>query len=252
MNTILTLIILAFFANTNLIAKTKTITAWSYYDYAPYSVDPNKKIGMSYDFVEMLNQDSKGVFKLDLKILPRKRMDYEIAQGKEGLVLWAIPKSLKDPDMVHFLWTPPIFKDKDEIVSLSTKPIKYSGPDSLVGLIFGGILGHRYAAIDEYIDNKKIKRVDAKKHSAIVSMLLKNRIEVTTLPGTVSRYIIDQLGIQGKLYFSPTPLLAYQRRILLQPTLKEEQRFLSKLMIDLDLNPKWKQILNNYGLIDLL
>ena len=83
-------------------------------------------------------------------------------------------------------------------------------------------------------------------------MLLTNRIDVTTLPGTVSRYIIDQLGIQGQLYFSPKTLLSYQRRILLQPTLKKEQKILSRIMVDIDENPEWKRILNKYGLIDLL
>ncbi len=67
----------------------------------------------------------------------------------DGLVVWVNPAWVGDPQRERYLWTFPVMRDTNELISSIDKPITYRGPDSLKGLVFGGVEGYRYQGIDE-------------------------------------------------------------------------------------------------------
>ena len=90
----------------------------------PYVINLQKETGLYFDFVKLLNQMNSR-YSFNLIFIPRKRLDYRLAQNKlDGIVIGVNPKWFKDANQTHYSWSASIMQDKDVFVSLSAKPVK--------------------------------------------------------------------------------------------------------------------------------
>ena len=78
--------ILLFLSST--VEAKKNVVVWSYYEFPPFVTSKSDGKGLSYDFVEMLNQEEGNNYRFLLKIVPRKRLNKNLADNKPGLVAW--------------------------------------------------------------------------------------------------------------------------------------------------------------------
>lgn len=141
--------------------------------------------GLSRDLVKYLNEKLGGEPRLELWLVNRARLALEMSDpGFDGLVSWVNPAWVGDPQREHYLWTFSMMRDTNELISSLAKPVTYRGPDSLKGLIFGGIEGYRYQGIDDAVARGDLVRHDAKKVRTNFSLLIRGRIDVTLVPGS--------------------------------------------------------------------
>lgn len=81
--------------------------------------------------------------RIELWLVNRARLALEMADPDfDGLVVWVNPAWVGDPHRERYLWTFPVMRDPNELISNIDNPITYRGPDSLKGLVFGGVDGY--------------------------------------------------------------------------------------------------------------
>lgn len=229
----------------NLCAKQTSITVWNYYLSPPFMVSQTQ--GLVYDFVDLLNESSSEL-KFNLKSIPRTQLNKYLEQKKQGIVLfvnWAwMGKNAKE----RYHWTSLILKDQNEIISSVNKKIVYESPSSLKGLVFGGIRGRKYKGLEKYFNTGEIMRYDVDKEKQVLSMILKNRIDVTSQPRTIVLSLASKMNIEKKLYFSPSPLFSFSRHIMVTKELSNVHTYLNSFIKSLPSNKKWQNILMEYNL----
>jgi len=240
----LLLMLLLFSANT---FANKPVTAWTYYNFPPYITGDGK--GLAHEFIKLLNDHAQGKYIFQLKVYPRKRLNSLLSFGKQGLVLFVHWSFMQEKDQSKYLWGPILMHDRNEIVSLSSRRISYDGTaQSLSGLRFGGVLGRNYDAfLEKAMAQGEIHRSDTNTEKQNIQKLLRERIDVTTMPQVVLQHLIKNMNIAGKLYVSPQPRNIFTRHILATKQLKQEHEFLSKFVQGLSSNAQWQEFLNQYG-----
>ncbi|NQY93452.1 MAG: transporter substrate-binding domain-containing protein [Campylobacteraceae bacterium] len=177
------------------------INVYTYHNHAPFIID--KKTGLSYDLVEFLNKNAKGMYNFKLKIVPRSRLNYnlkpwiqqECGKTKEcqsnWMVLWVNHKwGFGKNSLTNFSWTA-LFQDSNAIIYSKNRKINYTTPKSLIGKKLAGIAGHRYVGIDDLVKEGKIQRIDGNSEEVNLQKVLSNRVDVTLLPTSSFNYYLN-------------------------------------------------------------
>lgn len=164
----------------------------------------------------------------------------------DGLVVWVNPAWVGDPQRERYLWTFPVMRDTNELISSIDKPITYRGPDSLKGLVFGGVEGYRYQGIDEAAAGGELVRHDAKKVKINLDLLVRGRIDVTLVPGSALAFFTHVPAYEGKLFVSPFPQSSYTRHILVPRSRADLHARLNDIAEQMDRDPRWHQVLESY------
>lgn len=229
----------------NLSAKQKHITVWNYYLSPPFMISHDQ--GLVYDFVDLLNSEqNKYVF--HLKSIPRAQLNKLLEQKKQGVVLFVnwtwMGKNAKE----KYYWTSPILKDQNEVISSVNKKVIYLSPNSLKGLVFGAIRGRKYKGLEKYFKTGEITRYNVDNEKQVLSMILKNRVDVTSQPRTIVMSLSSKMDIEKQLYFSPTALFSFNRHLMVTKELDYIHEFLNNFTVSLSSSEKWQNILNRYNL----
>ncbi len=224
----------------------QNITTWIYYENPPF-IQPDAR-GFGYDFVDLLNRHGSGRFHFNLVVIPRVRLNQELIKGHQGVVLFVNPAWI-DPDLPRrYLWTEPFLEDRNEVISSRFFPVDYQGPDSLQGLIFGSIRGHHYKPLEEHFIAGKLFRYDVNDESQVYRLLLAGRVDVTSQPRSMARALIQRLGVEEEVYFSPEPLQIFERHLMVTPQLTAVHQFLESLLPKLQHSEEWPALLERYQL----
>jgi len=248
-NLILVITFVFSFFSSHLVSK-EVITLWSYYDYPPFVTGMADNKGLSFDFVEMLNlfnpdQD----YQYKLEIIPRKRLDSYLKNGRKGAVLWVNPVFFADVKRQKYRWTEQLLQDEQSFISSSKTPFIFEGAESLMqpGFVLGGIRGHLYGGMQGEIDAGKIIRSDVSNVKQNIGMLLKNRVDSFLIPFTTMKFYEKEMKLGRKIYYSPNPLNSYTRHILVNHDAKVYGA-LSKVVNQLEQDEYWMALLMQYGL----
>ncbi len=185
--------------------------------------------------------------RIELWLVNRARLALEMSDPDfDGLVVWVNPAWVGDPQRERYLWTFPVMRDTNELISSIDKPITYRGPDSLKGLVFGGVEGYRYQGIDEAAAGGELVRHDAKKVKINLDLLVRGRIDVTLVPGSALAFFTHVPAYEGKLFVSPFPQSSYTRHILVPRSRADLHARLNDIAEQMDRDPRWHQILESY------
>jgi len=198
----------------------------------------------------MLNLfEDNNQYEFELKIVPRKRLDNYLANDRTGIVLWVNPIFFGDINKTRYSWTQAVLKDEQSFISSASDPFIFKGAKSLMtpGFVLGGVRGHVYKGIQKEIDNGLIKRNDVNREKQNIGMLLSNRVNAFLIPYTAMRYYEKIMKLSGKIYYSPKPLNAYTRNILVNHN-AAVFKFLSQTVNELPRNEYWKVLLHQYNL----
>ncbi|ABC30330.1 ABC-type amino acid transport/signal transduction systems, periplasmic component/domain [Hahella chejuensis KCTC 2396] len=220
---------------------------WTYYTSPPYDLH-----GDGYDLTTImcaeLTKRSGGKWRFEPQSLPRKRIDSYLERGDQAVVVWVNPSWFGDMDETRYDWTRGVAPGRNEIVSLKTQPVEYTGPESLIGKSFGGVLGHRYVGIDELVAEGLIRREDASSFSSNFGKLLLRRIDVTMIPREELFYLMANERVGAQLYVSEKPHQKYERKMLVTKGLKGVRDYMDSQWDALNEHPDWRHLLQRYGL----
>ena len=223
----------------------ETIRLYDYHQHPPFNTGVDA--GLSRELVKYLNEKLGGEPRIELWLVNRARLALEMADPDfDGLVVWVNPAWVGDPHRERYLWTFPVMRDTNELISSIDKPITYRGPDSLKGLVFGGVEGYRYQGIDEAAAGGELVRHDAKKVKINLDLLVRGRIDVTLVPGSALAFFTHVPAYEGKLFVSPFPQSSYTRHILVPRSRADLHARLNDIAEQMDRDPRWHQILESY------
>jgi polar amino acid transport system substrate-binding protein len=224
------------------------VEVWSYHFSPPFVLDG--KQGLSHAFVDLLNRDptNRDRFRFELVELPRKRVDIRLARNRPGILLWATPRFFTAAQKANAKWSEPLLIDHQDFVSLPDAPFDYEGPESLHGLVLGGVLGHRYQGIEESVAKGAIERQDVHNDLQNIHKLLAGRINTLLVARSTLLYYRKEHKL-GELYISATPLYQFERHVMVTDTLDEAiTDYLDGFLSTLPANPQWQILLFHYGL----
>ncbi|WP_111806157.1 substrate-binding periplasmic protein [Aeromonas allosaccharophila] len=223
----------------------ETIRLYDYHQHPPFNT--GGEAGLSHELVKYLNEKLGEEPRIELWLVNRARLALEMSDPDfDGLVVWVNPAWVGDPQRERYLWTFPVMRDTNELISSIDKPITYRGPDSLKGLVFGGVEGYRYQGIDEAAAGGELVRHDAKKVKINLDLLVRGRIDVTLVPGSALAFFTHVPAYEGKLFVSPFPQSSYTRHILVPRSRADLHARLNDIAEQMDRDPRWHQVLESY------
>lgn len=226
--------------------KPEEIPLYTYHTHPPFILQEDK--GLSFDLAAYFTQKSAGQFRFVVKSMSRPRVNKMIEEKKRGIVPWVNPVWFKDKAETRLMWTRgALMEDGNAIISHQNLKLVYNGPNSLDGMTIGGLKGHLYQGIDDYIKNTgRLKRVDAENHMDNFRKLIKQHIHATLTPKSGAEYIIQKEGLQKELFISPKLHSTFKRRIININRNQEVQVFLEEVVKGMPSDPAWITIMDQY------
>ncbi|MGK9065280.1 substrate-binding periplasmic protein [Stutzerimonas chloritidismutans] len=224
------------------------VEVWTYHLSPPFLLKDEQ--GLSHAFVDLLNNDpaNAGRFRFELIELPRKRIDARLAKGRPGLLLWATPEFFTEAQTARASWSEPLLVDRQEFVSLPDTAFEYEGIESLQGKTVGGVLGHRYAGLEDAVANGSVRRQDVRSDLQNIEKLLNGRIHTLLIPRSSLLHYRKQHDL-GRLHVSARPLYEFSRHLLMTDSLSSSvKEYLSWFVNALPSNPEWQILVFHYGL----
>ncbi|HYD80090.1 MAG TPA: transporter substrate-binding domain-containing protein [Paucimonas sp.] len=231
-------------------AAEETLAAYNTYQAVPFVVD---KGGLAADVVAYLNTKLKGKYKLQLENVPRKKLNETIEADAnfKGVVLFLNPMFVNDADKKKFYWTPSFLSDANAVISPAAKKVEYSDPASLNGLRFAGVVGNRYAGLEERF-GKELQREDVTEELSNLKKIASGRADVTIMPFSTYRFLLKQLGSQSPLsstlYVSQKPHAKFDRFIFVSKNDAALGKELDAVVAGMKSDPAWKAVLSRYDL----
>ncbi|MFD2165257.1 substrate-binding periplasmic protein [Thalassotalea euphylliae] len=233
-------------ANGVVSAPVLSVPVYSYHLKPPLIIDDQEQKGLYFDFVNYLNSSSKD-YQFQLTHIPRKRIDKMLAEKElDGILLGVNPVWFKDKQETKYLWSPRIFTDRDELVSLKETPVEYINPDSLEGKVFGGVRGFYYFGINEIIKQQRVLRIDTVHEIDLFSMLLNRRIDAAVISRSTFDYMVKINEWQDKFHLSKKPHDIYDRRVLIPLDNEHLYHYLLPIISQMEFDEQWQSTLAKY------
>jgi len=226
----------------------QTIPLWTYYDFPPFIINSVKKTGLVYDLARFLSKQYNGEYLFVASYLPRKRLDQRLAQQQAGVVAFVSPLWFKG----DYLWSRELLLGRNDVISLKSQSVTYQGPESLKGMHFTGLLGHKYPGIDKLVNRGSIKRSNVINVLTAVKTLLKGRTDVILLPRVAALYQLRKLNASAQVHYSKQSQYRFNRHLLYQPQLKPVFEKLKPILDSRYFRLEWFAILKTYNLQSLV
>lgn len=230
------------------------IPVWTYYSDAPF-ITRNEQ-GLSYEFIDLLNRysrthESLKNYHFKLELIPRTRLNRYLGDNVPGMVLFVNWSWMGDKNRTKYLWSDEIIYDRNEIVSraLGKKPnrVNYLNVNSLKGMVFGGISGHFYKGFEDDFKSGDIIRIDVRNEEQSLDLLLRERIDITSIASSVLNFKLRSKGIETDVYISPIPMLSYTRHLLITQHYKNLESNINQFISSLKHSPEWHGIKQKYA-----
>ncbi len=223
----------------------------SYYFEPPYVTGIDK--GLNYDLASYLTQISGGQYHFAAEVIPRKRLDRKLAANCDSMVVpWANRRWFSMADRKDYFWSNAYQKGASVIVTNISQPLhQYKGVESTLHLTLLGNLGHHYKGFDEHVKAGKLIRKDYPHYGTILNAIAHRPGIFTVISLTLTRYLTNKLGLEGKLSIAQPYHSVFTRHFLTCQKPSELNLFISKATKRMRTDPQWLKILGKYGLTDL-
>lgn len=249
MSRLCTVVMLGLLSGTVLAAE-ESVPAYNTYQSVPFVVGDG---GLASDLVGYLNAKLKGKYQFKLTQVPRETLNKTISgdAGFKGAVLFLSPPFVDDAAKTRYYWTPPLMHDSNAVISLGSRKLEYSGPDTLKGLKFGAVKGNRYLGLEEHF-GKDIQKEDVGEELSNIKKVVAGKVDATIMANSTYRFLIKQMGKQNaersNLYTSAKPHLEFDRHIFVAKDNAALGKELDNVVGGMKADPAWRAILGKYGL----
>ena len=228
--------------------RAEPVAVWVYHNFPPFVVSDPPDSGLSHALAERLTRISEDQFEFQVQVINRSRLNTWLSEDQPGVVLWANPVWFGDKDRTRYLWSDALMPDTAAVISPASRPVEFDGAQSLVGLNFVGVRGHRYIDIDELIAQKKMFKTELGSEQQVVNFIASGRGDVSVLAGSAADYYTFRLGLDDKVHFSKKPHFAFERYILVQPGLTDVHEFLNTHLPSLLQSEDWRNVMRSFGM----
>ncbi len=230
----------------------QVVDVWTFYPAPPFQTDAVSGAGLNADFVSYLNKALAGQYELRLAFLPRARLNMMLANGAHAVVLFAPSIIFGGPKGARYLWSVPLFSDRQELVSRRNQPFEFAGPVSLVGGRFGTMLGHVYPQIAKEMESGQIQSNQATSEESLVNMLMANRVDVITMPNSTVRYFMQaNPAFRDAAVLSKQNLGEFDRHLVFQRGMESVRDDVDRVLRNMSTDPVWITTLAKYGLVPI-
>ncbi|WP_028455013.1 hypothetical protein [Chitinilyticum litopenaei] len=217
MNCIPILALLLVSATSTLARAQIALPLYTDYEEPPYATaQPDN---LTSQLAAYLTTASKGAYRFTAVQVPRRRLDALVATPDwKGVIAWGNPNFFSNLPGGSLLWTSSYMKDTDLVVSLRSKPVNYSGPQSVTGLRVGAIRGWQLNDLDQAIRSGLIRREYAPTGIANLKKLRAGRVDFILLQGSSMPYYRREFpDLDDWIYISPTPRREFTRHFAVAP-----------------------------------
>jgi polar amino acid transport system substrate-binding protein len=222
------------------------LAAWHYYQSAPFELPGG---GLLADLTDYLNRALEGRLVLTLNYLPRPRLNMMLQRQADGVIVLAPSTVFTGPAFRNFLWSLPIMADRQELLSLASRPVEYTTANALAGLEIGAIRGHNYPALQVAQQNGRLSTYALTGEQQMLDMLLAGRLDAITMATTSADYLLHQrTGLAGRIHRSRKSLDSFTRHLLFTPGQHEAQRACDAVLRKARGDPAWHDLFRHYGL----
>ena len=222
------------------------VGVFTYHTHPPFVTGQQQ--GLTYDLARYLSDKSDGRYVFKVSEMSRPRINKSITKEQSAIVPWVNPVWFGDKEETKHTWTAgALMTDGNAVVTRSDTALDYNGPASIDGMVLGGLKGHRYSGLDDYIEQSaSTRRVDADSHTVNFRKLLDKQTDVMLIPKSGALFVIKQKQIEDQVYISPTPHSSYARRVMVLAGQGELKAYLDSILAGLDNDPAWKEIMSAY------
>lgn len=181
----------------------------SYYDFPPFA--DSTGAGLNKDLCASLESASGGRHQFELQVVPRLRFDIMLKQATGPvLVPWVAPEFFSDPQ--RYKWGGALMDDNAVMLAMPGRDVELDKMESLRGMRFGGVLGHRYpyGTLEAAIKQGVTSRADNPGPEQNYQNLVLGRIDLTIMAESTLHYLTqrDFPALRGKTLPTGTQLVS--------------------------------------------
>lgn len=228
------------------LAAAEQVPFYTYYNAAPFALDePPSASSYSVRLAAWLTAQSAGRYQFVVRQVPKLRLERMLTKADwSGVVAWANPAWFGDSQRQRFLWTRGFMRDSDVLVSRQAEPVWLSALGDGSARRFGGIIGHRYAVLEPYLQSGQLLREDAQTELSNARKLQRGRIDVLLLQTSSLPYLRGELeGFDQWALVSWPPLVRFERHLFTNRTNVQLLAFLDQALLALMQAPEWRKLL---------
>lgn len=217
----------------------------TYHTHTPFITDSGE--GLTYDLADFLTEKSSGQYRFQVIPMTRERVNISITRAENCIIPWVNPLWFSDMSEEKYMWSENcIMSDGNAVISRIEDSIEYYSPESVIDLRFGGIRGHKYADIDELVEEGFIDRYDNEFHRFNFRMLIKNRIDFTIMPLSGANFLIGEKEFADQLYISSRNHSTYTRKVIIGNKDRALQDYIDEMILFMQTDPRWVEIISEY------
>ncbi|UXY16349.1 hypothetical protein N8I74_04840 [Chitiniphilus purpureus] len=221
-------------------AQPPTVPLYVYHDFPPFLVQQGHG-DLSQALAQRLTALAQGRYRFEVALLPRKRVDVLLAQPRwRGVVAWVHPAWFGAAIRAQH-WSPALMRDQDYWITQRSHPYTVAQIEAGSGLRFGGLLGHRYAQLEAALAAGRLSRIDAANLYSLTNMLLRDRLDVITMPVSTDTWFIDHLPGWREATLRLPRGQPYARHLLSAGTDPALAHFLDRAVLALRRDAAWRR-----------
>ncbi|WP_349745060.1 hypothetical protein [Roseateles cavernae] len=229
------------------------VPALNTYNMTPFVTSAGA--GLAADLVAYLNYRLRGVYRLQLLHVPRERLvriELHDPKAFSGVALFLAPQFVDDQDQRRFLWTSPLFEDRNVLAFLGSRRREIQHLEDLAGLRFGGVLGNRYSGLDEMVQAGVLTRENSTSALSSLRKVCLGRVDFTQMSRLMLESMLAESGCAGQLGHSPVPQSPpFGRRILIGVGNVALARRINEVVDMMPCDPQWQAVARGYGIASL-
>jgi polar amino acid transport system substrate-binding protein len=218
----------------------QTIPVYVYHQFPPF-VNPHQ-IDLSEAFVQRLNQTTN--YHWQLVTLSRAQLNDLRQQGGQGVILWTNPKWFDNS--ADLLVSKPILLDADVLTFNLKQPLEGEYPAAILNKTFCAVKGHRYLAVDPYIDSGAVKVIERETHAACMALLRNQTVDFIQAEKSNLFTAYSQI-LASEINFLEPAIDNFQRFVLLDKSFEFALAPVNQLITALGKDPVWQQELAQFG-----
>ena len=219
----------------------ENVQIYSYHHKPPFIVNLDKKQGLTFDIVKLMNKHSTK-HKYKVNYLPRKRLDLK----ENRIVLWTHPKWEMKRD--NFQWFSLKLEDSDVIIFKEENKIDFKGPESLVGETLVCVTGYFYKSINELMKSGDIKRVNLTAESQIIEVIDHDRYKYGIMSLSALNYTQDRSPKFKSILYANNPQDSFERHIQISVSQPNVINGIKSLLENIKFKKDLRSLYNFYGL----
>lgn len=222
------------------------IALYTYHLHVPFITAQGE--GLTYDLARYLTEQSDGAFTFEVMPISRPRLNNMLDSADLAVVPWVNPAWFGDIPEERFTWFRGVLmRDANALLSRHSDPVFYQSAASLDGLSVGGLYGHHYTDIDQYVAGSEVtRRVDSDTHAENLNKLMDRRIDVMLIPDSSARLMVGKRNLREQTFISPIPHASYDRRLMMSGNNSALQKLLATLLEGIESDDAWQQIVSRY------